>query len=140
MCVCIGTQSVCIVSSVLSRRVCLDLHSILCAGCFVDAALADREGAHADVLLQHVAITEQHVLPMQLLQRDRDVEHTSHKPSNPIHSNPITRGLRSYPLHVGVHSKPVPGDLESLPGPLGVGQAGQTHLTPPPPASPWQQS
>ena len=78
VCVCIGTQSVCVVSSVLSRRVRLDLHSILCAGCFVDAALADGEGAHADVLLQHVAIAEQHVLPMQLLQRARCGAHVTY--------------------------------------------------------------
>lgn len=41
---------------------CLYLHSVLGVGGFVDASFADREGAHADVLLQYVAVTEQQVL------------------------------------------------------------------------------
>lgn len=36
----------------------------------MNAALAHREGSHADVLLQHVAIAEQEALPMQLLQEN----------------------------------------------------------------------
>lgn len=47
------------------------LDGVFRVGGFVDASLADREGAHADVLLQHVAVAEQHVLPVQLLQRQR---------------------------------------------------------------------
>lgn len=47
------------------------LDGVLRVGGFVDASLADGEGAHADVLLQHVAVAEQHVLPVQLLQRQR---------------------------------------------------------------------
>lgn len=46
---------------------CSDLGSVLCVGGFVDAALANGERAHADVLLQHVAVAEQHVLSMELL-------------------------------------------------------------------------
>lgn len=42
----------------------LYLHSVLGVGGFVDASLTDREGAHADVLLQYVAVTEQQVLPV----------------------------------------------------------------------------
>lgn len=43
------------------------LDGVFRVGGFVDAALADREGAHADVFLQHVAVAEQQVLPVQLL-------------------------------------------------------------------------
>lgn len=42
----------------------------------MDAAFADGEGAHADVLLQHVAVAEQQVLTVQLLQgADREKTH-----------------------------------------------------------------
>lgn len=43
----------------------------------MDAPLADGEGAHADVLLKHVAVAEQHVLPVQLLQRAEEEEELS---------------------------------------------------------------
>ena len=49
------------------------LGGVLCVGGFVDAAFADREGAHADVFLQHVAIAEQQVLPMELLQQAENI-------------------------------------------------------------------
>lgn len=40
------------------------LDRVFRVGGFVDAAFADREGAHADVFFQHVAIAEQQVLPV----------------------------------------------------------------------------
>lgn len=46
------------------------LDSIFCVCGFVDASFTDGEGAHADIFLQYVAVTEQQVLPMQLLQRE----------------------------------------------------------------------
>ena len=49
---------------------CSYLDSVLCVGGFVDTSFADGEGAHADVFLQHVAVAEQYVLPVQLLQRE----------------------------------------------------------------------
>lgn len=45
------------------------LDSVFSVGDFVDTSLTDREGAHADVLLQNVAVAEEKVLSVQLLQR-----------------------------------------------------------------------
>lgn len=49
--------------------VCSYLYSVLCVSGFVNASFTDGEGAHADVFLQYIAITEQQVFPVQLLQR-----------------------------------------------------------------------
>lgn len=47
------------------------LDGVFGVGGFVDASFTDGERAHADVLLQDVAVAEQQVLPVQLLQRER---------------------------------------------------------------------
>lgn len=49
---------------VICLYACSYLDSVFCVGGFVDASFTDREGAHADVFLQYVAVAEQQVLPM----------------------------------------------------------------------------
>lgn len=44
--------------------VCSYLDSVFCVSGFVDTSFTDREGAHADVFLQYVAVAEQQVLPV----------------------------------------------------------------------------
>lgn len=48
---------------------CSYLYSVFGVGGFVDASFTDGERPHANVLLEYVAVAEEQVLAVQLLQR-----------------------------------------------------------------------